>query len=286
MRDFNLNSSDPLTLTFAADARVSKTNYVDDQIWEMSFIGGEPQAITLQTTYGLRAANMRLFPRFTLTHESIIDPEKFSKPPVIRRFYPNFLEISYAPFEEIEVESEYWVPSSNAVAGRIRITNTSAQSKQISFEWVALLNPSEGASRITPQEIESVPVLVGATGNIAPVVFITGGASTVNSPYPALMLGLDLPPGKSRHFTWCQAGLNTPQESFSNARQISGWDWEAEIARLELQNSSQVEIYTGNDEWDNAFALTQKTAFSLFMGKTPHLDQPSFTVTRLPRGWK
>jgi len=201
MREFNFDSGVPLKFTIAADARLSKTNYIDDQIWDFSFRGGEPRAIALQTTYGLRAANMRLFPRFSFSHESIADPEKFSKSPVIRKYYPNFLEIFYAPFEEIEVESEYWVPSSNALTGRIRLTNTSAQSKQITFEWVALLNPSEGGSRITPQEIESVPVLVGATGNIAPVIFITGGASTINSPFPALMQGLDLPPGKSRSFT-------------------------------------------------------------------------------------
>jgi hypothetical protein len=282
MREINIGSDIPLTFTIAADARITKTNYVDDQIWEFSFNGGEPQAIALQTTYGLRAANMRLFPRYSVAHESITDPEKFQKPPVIRRFFPNFLEISYAPFNEIEVESEYWVPSSNAVTGRITITNTSAQSQQIGFEWVALLNPSEGGSRITPQEIESVPVLVGETGNITPVVFITGGASTINSPYPALIHSLDLPPGKSRSFTWCQAGLSTSQESFSYARQISGWNWDAEIARLELQNSTQVEIYTGNDEWDRALALAQTTALTLFMGETQYLEEASFISTRLP----
>jgi hypothetical protein len=282
MREINLDFDVPLTFTIAADARLADTNYVDDQIWEFAFNGGEPKAIALQTTYGLRAANMRLFPRFSISHESITDPEKFSKPPVIRRFYPNFLALSYAPYDEIEVESEYWVPSSNAVTGRMRLTNTGAKNQQVIFEMVALLNPDEGGSRFSPQEIESVPVLVGETGNISPVVFITGGASTINSPYPALMHSLDLPPGKSRSFTWCQVGLGSALDSFSYARKISGWNWEAEIARSELQNSTQVEIYTGNDEWDNAFALAQKTAFSLFMGKTKNLDHTSFISNRVP----
>jgi hypothetical protein len=96
------------------------------------------------------------------------------------------------------------------------------------------------------------------------------------------MHSLDLPPGKSRSFTWCQVGLGSALDSFSYARKISGWNWEAEIARSELQNSTQVEIYTGNDEWDNAFALAQKTAFSLFMGKTKNLDHTSFISNRVP----
>jgi hypothetical protein len=282
MREINLTPGTALSLTLAADARFSTTNYVDDQIWELTQNSGEPPAIALQTTYGLRAAKMRLFPRFSEAHESITDPRNFPKPTVIRRLFPNYIEISYAPYDSIEVLSDYWAPASNAVSGRIRITNTSSQNKKISFEWVALLNPSEGGAQITPQEIESVPVLAGATGNIAPVIFITGGASTVNSPYPALVHGLDLPPGKSRQFIWCQAALSNPQDSFSYAREISARNWQAEIAHFELQNSTQVEIYTGNEEWDNAFALAQKTAFSLFMGKTSHLEQVSFNTTRQP----
>jgi len=147
---------------------------------------------------------------------------------------------------------------------------------------VALLNPTVGGVRMTPQEIQSVPVLVGKTENLEPVVFITGGASTESSPYPALVHGLDLPPGKSRQFIWCQAALCSAEESFSVAREIAASNWEAEIARIELQNAGQVEIYTGNDDWDNAFSLTQKTAFSLFIGKTQHLPHSSFTTTRQP----
>lgn len=282
MRNINLDFEVPLTLPIAADARLVDTNYVDDQIWELAFNGGEPEAITLQTTYGLRASNMRLFPRFSVSHESKTDPEKFSKPPIIKRIYPNFLELSYAPFDEVEVVSEYWVPSSNAVSGRIHITNTGAKNQQVIYELVALLNPDTGGSRFSSHVVESVPVLVGETGNIVPVVFITGGATTVNSPYPALKHNLELSPGKSSTFTWCQAGLGSDLDSFSYARQISGWNWEAEIARLEILNSTQVEIYTGNEEWDNAFALGQKTAFSLFMGKTKNLEYKSFISNRDP----
>ena len=160
MHENNLGSGTPLTLTIAADARVSNPNYVNDQIWELTQNSGEPQAIALQTTYGLRAKKMRMFPRFSEAHDSITDPKSFVKTPNICRLFPNFTEITYAPLDSVEVYSEYWVPASNAVAGRIRITNTSSQNRKIKFEWVALLNPSDDGSRITPQEIEAVPVLV------------------------------------------------------------------------------------------------------------------------------
>ncbi len=282
MSEKNLVSRTLSTITIAADARVSNPNYVNDQIWELTQNGGEPQAIALQTTYGLRAKKMRMFPRFSEGHDNIADPKSFERKINVQRVFPNYIEISFVPLDSLEVSSEYWVPSSNAVVGRIIITNTSSQNRQIKFEWVAQLNPSEDGLRITPQEVQGVQVLVGASGNLTPVVFITGGASTVDSPYPALVHKLDLLPGKSRQFFWCHAALNTTESSFSLAREFSARNWEAEIARLELHNLSQVDIYTGSEEWNNAFMLAQKTAFGLFIGKTDHLENLSFATTRLP----
>ncbi|MFC1921883.1 hypothetical protein ACFLY4_01225 [Chloroflexota bacterium] len=282
MREIMLSVVDPLRLTLAADARLSPTDYTNDQIWELTLYGGEPPAIALQTTYGLRATQMRLFPRFVEAHASITDPKEFPKPPTIRCFYPNYLEISYNPLDKLEVSGEYWTPQSNVIAGRTRITNTSSQNMQFHFEWVALLKPLQGDKRMAPQEIESVPVLVGMTADLSPVVFITGGAHGINSPYPALVHGLDLPPGRSRQFIWCQVALSTPEESFSLAREIAASNWDAELARIQLQNSGQIEIYTGNPDWDNAFALSQKSVFSLFIGKTTNFSHPSFVTTRNP----
>jgi hypothetical protein len=282
MREIHLGSGDPLSITIAADARLSKTNYVDDQIWELSVDSGDPPALALETTYGLRAQNVRLFPRFSEGHKTITSPKSFAKFPLIRRFYPNYLEISYSPFSGLEVTGEYWTARGNALAGRIRITNSSSQSRQFHFEWVSLLNPSEGDQRMTPQEMYGVPSLVGTCGDLAPVMFITGGALTVSSPYPALVFGLDLSPGKSRQFIWCQAALSTPETSIDLAREIAACNWDAEIAKLELINAGQIEIFTGNADWDKAFALTQNIALGLFLGPTPSMPHTSFVSKRHP----
>ncbi|HUV29125.1 MAG TPA: hypothetical protein VMW34_17315 [Anaerolineales bacterium] len=282
MRDIILKSDTPLSVTIAADPRLSSTDYVNDQIWELTLNSGEPQALALQTTYGLRATKMRLFPRFSVGHDASTNPSKFAKAPIIQRIFPNFIGISFSPFSSIEVKGEYWVPNSHAVAGRVRISNTSSQNQQIKFELVALLNPSEDGSRIIPNQIDGVTVLSGSTEDLEPVVFITGGSSAISSPYPALTHSLDLPPGNSRQFIWCQAALNTHSDSFSLTREITSCNWEAEIARIELQNSSQLEVYTGNEEWDQTFLLAQKNAYGLLLGKTSNLEKTSYVTTRVP----
>jgi hypothetical protein len=282
MRELTTNLQIPLSLTLAADSRLATTNYLDDQIWELTFNLGEPPGLTLQTTYGLRATKMRIFPRFVEGHSSISDPRKFTKIPVVSRYYPNYIDISYAPFEEIEVRAEYWARSSNLVAGRINIENKSPKNRKLRFEWVALLIPIEGDQRIVPQKFEAVHGLVGSCEEISPVVFISGGASSVASPFPALVFDLDLPPGKYRQFTWSQAALKSADESFALAHDLSSLNWEAEIARIELTNSSQIEIFTGNSDWDSAFDLAQKNALNLFLAPTKNLPHTSFVKSRRP----
>ena len=60
MRKWNLKAGDPLALNLAADARLGPTDYFDDQIWELRIGGGDPPALALQTTFGLRARSMRV----------------------------------------------------------------------------------------------------------------------------------------------------------------------------------------------------------------------------------
>ena len=107
MRDWSLAPGDPLCLTLAADSRLSIPDYLNDHIWELVIGGGEPPALSLQTTYGLRAKAMRLFLRFSENGKSVSDPSAFALPPTVRRFYPNFLILDYSPLINIDVSTEY-----------------------------------------------------------------------------------------------------------------------------------------------------------------------------------
>jgi hypothetical protein len=282
MRNWNLKAGDPLSLTLAADARLNQPNYCNDQIWELSLTGGEPGALSLQTTYGLRARYMRLFPRFTEGITSLTDPDLFASPPSVQLFFPNYIKVTASPFPGIEFTSEYWLPGSQIVAGRLKFANQSQETRRLRLDWVATLLPVEAAQGMAPAVFENAPALAGQIDDLAPVVFITGGASPTLSPFPALVHEFELEPGGSCQFTWSQAALGTPEASFAAAQQIAASRWEAEIARLELVNSSQVEIRTGDPDWDAALALSQKVALELFNGPTEHLPYPSPLNARRP----
>jgi hypothetical protein len=257
-------------------------SYSDDQIWELALRAGEPSALNLHTTYGLRARNMRLFPRFNEGEKSLIDPDEFASPPAVHRFYPNYLLLTFSPFPGIDVVDELWVPEHFAIAGRFRIINNGVTPRRIRFDLISLLIPDGDGLRMSPTKMQGVTVLQGQTSSLSPVVFLTGGPQAISSPYPALSHEVELLPGLERQFTWGMASLPTPSESFPQAREIASRNWEGEVARIELTNASLIEITTGNPDWNAAFALGQKVALGAIHGPSPHLPYPSFVINRLP----
>jgi len=280
MRDWSLAPGDPLYLTLAADSRLSIPDYLNDHIWELEFGGAEPAALALHTTYGLRARAMRLFHRFGEGKKTVSDPSAFTLPPAIRRFYPNFLIVDYSPLPNIDVSTEYWVPGSNVVSGRVTLANKSNANRKIRMELCAVLVPIDGQG-MSAAQVQMVNILAGQTGGLYPVLFMTGGPAHGSGPHPSLFLDLELGPGATRQLTWTQAATDSLQTSFDLARQTSARPWEAERARLELLNASQaIDIRTSDPEWDAAFAFSQSAAFGLFFPPTAHLPNPSTVSSR------
>lgn len=282
MREWNIKAGDPLSLILSADPRLGKTDYCDDQIWELSLSGGEPPALALQTTYGLRARSMRLFPRFGEADVINSDPVSFATAPVVRNFYSNFMQVAFSPLPDIVVEAEYWVPGSKVIAGHIEMKNQGNRPRQVRFEWAGVLTPSDTGQRMAPVEMANSVVLAGSTAGLYPVVFITGGPAAGKGPYPSLALEIDLPALETKQVRWAHAALADPQASLDLARQTVATNWEAERARLKLLNEGQVEIYTGNPDWDAAFAMSQKMAYTLFIGPTQKMPDPSIVIARRP----
>ena len=282
MRDWTLSLGDPLYLSLAADARLCKPDYVNDHIWEVELgtTDAERSAISLNTTFGLRARSMRLFLRFTENNNSVIDPNTFAVKPSLRRYYPNFLTLDFVPLEALNVTTEFWVPESHAVAGRVILTNKSNAIRTLKLEVCAALAPLDGQS-IIPTQQQLVNILAGQTSGIAPVIFMTGGPKHGPGPHSSLLLELELGPGSTRQITFAEAALDTVPASFELARRSAARPWEAERTRIEMLDAAQVlDIRTGDTDWDAALAFSQKAAHGLFFSGSEKLPNPSFVNAR------
>lgn len=279
MRDWKLKTSDPLYLTLASDARLVPTDYCNDQIWELVIGSGEPSAIALQTTYGLRARSFRIFPIFTENDTSKSDPSSFFTSPHVHEFYPNFLSVQFSPFTELDVQAQYWIPHSHGVAIRLEFFNRSDISREIKLEWIAQLSPDQGQN-MSPVELDDTWVLTGNSGNLAPVVLISGGAQAYSSPYPSFNQVFTLSPHENRVVMISQAAFNTTHDSFTAARHFLGRSWESEINRIRMQNAGIIEIYTGNPDWDAVFTFSQNLLNQLRINPKNKLPFPSFVLSR------
>ena len=286
MRVWGLTAEAPVSLRIAADVRMTVPSYVDDQIWELRLGEGAPSALALETSYGLRARSMRIFPGFRLGQDTWIDPVDFHSPPAVDSFLPNYLRISFEPALDLKIVAEYWAKESNLVGGRFTLYNASAESIQPEMLLHAQLQPGENPQTMTSVSHQGVTVLQGSTGQLAPLLFLSGGPRAAIAPYPALSVRPRLEPGESELFTWAHSACAELQDSLALARELMSIKWDAEIARIEQANSGLVEVETGDPDWDVAFALAQTTSLASFVGPTRHQPHPSIIEERSPnRGY-
>ncbi|MFQ5943412.1 MAG: hypothetical protein ACE5JF_07655 [Anaerolineales bacterium] len=282
MREWGLTAEAPLTLRIAADARMTVPNYVDDQIWELRLGGGAPPALALETTYGLRAGSMRIFPGFRLDQETWIDPLDFHSPPTMRSILPNYIRLTFEPSVNLSATAEYWVKESNLLAGRLVLYNGGSHALQPETLMHAQLRPDENSQTMTSVSHQGAVVLQGSAGPLAPLLFLSGGSRAAIAPYPALSVQSVLDPGESESFIWVHAACGELQESFTQTREFMSIKWDAEIARVEQANAGLVEVETGNPDWDIALAMAQTSSIAAFVGPTRHLPHASIVQDRSP----
>lgn len=278
MRHWKLTQADPLTLRLCADVRLGPVDYADDQIWELSLAGGEPPAIALRTTYGLRARDMRLFPVFREGEAAASDPDGFPVPPLIHHFAVNRLQCSFKPLPDLDVRVDYWAPDSHSVAGRWTMTNEAASARSVRLVLNAALRPLEGGTIMSAAQLGRLHYLKGQTGNLAPVVVLEEGLPEDSG--AVLARTLDFAPGETQTVRWAQAARPAADDGLSLCRFLLERDWSNDFARIHALAEDIPDIETGNPDWDAAFAFAYKVALQSYVGPTPSLPYPSFVFAR------
>ncbi len=272
-----------LIYTLAADSRLGPTDYLNDQIWELAIGQGEPPSLALQTSFGLRARNMRIFPRFIEKEVIVNDPALFSSSVGVDFYSVNCIRIQFNPFSNLHVSLTYWIPNSHAIAGLMKITNLDNTSRRISTEWIGNLVPADGGQRMLASEFENIPILQGNTGLLFPIFFINDTEVQIGAgSYSSLIRTWEIPPGGSQELIWANCAEKSLKESFDQARELVLRKIDAEVARAEMLAARQVEIYTGEPSWDSAFRQVQNATFRLLMGSTEYLPHQSFVSSRKP----
>ncbi len=284
MREWDLTSADPLSLFLAADARFCSPDYSDDQVWELVLRGGDPPAMAVETTLGLRAVRLRLFPVFAFGGRPLHNPAAFASPPVVRRFAPNYINVRCRPIPAVTAECEYWVPESHALSGRITLSTSSMEPVSGECSLAAILRPAAEGSAFMPDSAgpyEGV-YLRGGVRNAVPVLMAAGAVGIGRGAIPSLRAAFEVDSARPYSFRWVFCCHPAADESLHCARSILARVWDAETARIELAGESLLEIETGRRDWDAVLAFSQQTALQSLIGPTRALPNPSPVVGRNP----
>jgi hypothetical protein len=291
MRDWQLNADSPLSMRFAADPRLGRTDYTDDQSWEITFGGPEEPAIAFQTRYGGRAGLARVVPMWVFDGRSVYEGMGFAERPTLRSFAPNYARITARPINTLSTVIELWVMASQAVGGRFILENTADQPLTFRLELYGQV-----AREGKPLEMNllglddgSEALHLGRVANLNPILLMepsapqAGAGQYGDSTSGKLTAPITIQPRQRAIVRWIHAGQSGLRDSLQTAYYwLKRADWEAELGRIEQANARTPTIETGNAEWDAVLAFSAQVALRSFIGPTGSLPNASFVSARIP----
>src|SRR5688572_9165395 len=104
LRQWNLDPSKPYAMQVAADARLSRTSYMDDQVWNVLIGTGDEPAIALNTKYGGRAGLVSLVPMWTHESHLLYQAMTYAAAPVITAFTPDTVIMQAQILPDVSIE--------------------------------------------------------------------------------------------------------------------------------------------------------------------------------------
>ncbi len=279
MRNWDLSINTPIQFTLAADSRFSEPDPFNDQIWDFSLAKSSPPALCMQTTYGLRARNMQVFPQFIINNQTYTDPFQFFEKPKLQFLLTNYLSLVFSPVEEIRITAEFWVVESQSIGGRFIIHNQGKKVATVQINLAAILKPLDEGESVTPVLKGTSAYLYGKTHDLVPVCMFSGNTQVEQSPYASLTQCIQIVPGKTKPITWALSSMKTLEQSSARAEEILNQNWDSEIAKILMRNKANwIDINTGDLAWDFALADSQRLAYGLILSGKP--VNPGFVLAR------
>jgi hypothetical protein len=276
MRDWHLTADSPLSMRFAADVRLSRTDYTDDQSWDVIFGTADEPALAFQTRYGGRVGVARLVPMFVVDGKPVYEANRFVGAPVLRSFAPNYAKIMAQPLASLDLTAELWVMSSRAVGGRFTLTNTGSSPITLQVELFAQI-VREGKMinmNLLGLDDGGEALHLGVVGNLNPIVMLEH-STTATMPRgehvsPKLTAPVTIAAGESTSLRWIHSGHASLNSSLQSAyKWLNQIKWDDSIKKIEALSASTPNIETGDAELDTLLAFSAQVLLRSFIAPNP-----------------
>lgn len=290
LRQWQLSPQDPFALTIAADARISATEYADDQVWELSLGSPGTTALAFSTRFGGRAGLAALVPLWTIDQRTISDYQAYSLPPIVIAFTSNYIQASAKLTPTLQLRAEYLVFESRAVGGRFTLKNAGQTPVTMSLDLMGFVG-IEGKDR----QLRLIPITedmggghalsLRVVGNLQPVVLLEGGKGEIDGIAQngnRVGISLTVPADSQISVRWAHAGYKSAQASLARAHHWLKQDWAALLKGVQTAAETLPVIETGDTAHDAVIASGINQITSAFLRPTSSLPHASFVAVRQP----
>ncbi len=281
----------PFDFPLAADARISKTDYCDDQAWVARLGVRDEAAIALQTQYGGRAGLVSLVPMWRIDDRVIYQTRAYHKRPAVTAFAPNFIQVEAAPRPELELVARFVALESRAAGGEFALRNLSDAPIELQLDLFGhvVINERNQTLNVLTMADYSLALHLGQIGNLNPVATLEGASIDIYGgriSSPKLGRRIVLAPGADARLPFVVAGLPDMRDSYSVAMNLLSRPWERYFEQIDQSAAAIPKISTGNADRDLLIDLSYAQLIKSFMDPTEHLPHCSLVASRAGnRGW-
>ncbi len=282
VRQWHLTPAHPYTLSIAADARLSRTSYADDQVWDILVGEGDAPAVTLQTKYGGRAGLVSLVPMWTHEGHNFYQALSYHQAPTIRHFLPDTVVLEAMPLADVTAEMTFRVMESCVVAGMVKLENKSHNILKLRLELFGHVGIEGKEQKLSVVNLEQGgnALYFGTIANLHPVVLMPGGTMQMETMTPRLGVDITLTPGGTTILRFLHVALPSLRQSLLYAEKWLAQDWTLFVAHSEQAAHAIPEIETGNDDWDAVLAASYQVLLQSFLKPAGHFPHGTFVASR------
>ena len=291
LRRWEMDRGEPFNFQIAADARFSRTDYTDDQVWKLNLGSRNNPALSFQTQFGGRAGLVSIVPMWILKGRTVYQFQTYVKPPIITHFAPGYLRTECQIVPELELVAQYWAMESRASGGEYLLTNVSQEDIYLHldlFGQVTINNRNRKLNVLTFND-NTIALHLGQIENINPVLVLEGASLDVYGGFissPKIGCKVVIPAGETIRIPFVVAGLTDMRDSVSLAMNWLARPWKPFFEQIDLEATTVPQISTGNKDWDKLLDLSYTQLINSFMKPTDSLPYASFVANRASnRGW-
>ncbi len=291
LRRWEMDRGIAFQFQIAADARFSRTDYTDDQVWRLNLGSRNNPALSFQTTYGGRVDIASIVPRWSLGGRTVYQYQTYTTPPYITHFAPGYLRVESQIVPELELVAQYWSMESRASGGEYLLTNTGNEdiNLQLDLFGQVTINKRNRKLNVLTFRDDTIALHLGELENINPVVVLEGASlavygGSISSPKIGCRVLIEV--GQTVRIPFVVAGLGEMRDSVSLAMNWLARPWKPFFEQIDLESTAVPKITTGNQDWDKLIDLSYSLLVNSFMKPTDHLPHPSYVAVRSnKRGW-